>query len=141
MSTQERIIRRVYWSRCEIRAQGWIRRVSIISSLPSIQPSLKAWAWGWPSAARLSKPTAGDCGRPRTSAEAQRFSSRYPLTLRGCHDQSGPVYLITTRKSYQSSNRIVANTLRPALEGQDANQRQGSKNQNSFTHGGRIFRI
>src|SRR5262249_52553458 len=39
---------------------------------------------------QLSRPTAGDCGRPRTSTEAQPFSSHYPLTLRGCHDQSGP---------------------------------------------------
>src|SRR5215475_8480757 len=119
MSTQGRITRRVCWSQCEIQAQGWIRRVSTISSMPSIQPSLKAWAWGWPSAARLSRPTAGDCGRPPTSTEAQPFSLHYPLTLRGCHDQSEPVYLITKRKSYQSRRRIVANTLRPALEGQD----------------------
>src|SRR5262249_47294296 len=84
---------------------------------------------------------AGDCGRPRTSTEAQPFSSHYPLTLRGCHDQSGPLDLIPKRKSYQSRKRIVANTVRPALEGQDGNQRRGSKSQNSFTHGAPLSRI
>src|SRR5262249_47562630 len=35
----------------EHRLLGWIRRVSIIFSTHSIRLSLRAWAWGWRSAA------------------------------------------------------------------------------------------
>ena len=39
----------------------------------------KVSAWAWPSAARLSKRTAGACGRRRIEAREQPFTSRYQL--------------------------------------------------------------
>jgi hypothetical protein len=38
-----------------------------------------AWAWGSRSAARLSKPIVGGCGRPVASRGAPSFSLRFPL--------------------------------------------------------------
>ena len=69
--------------------RGLIRRVSTISSMPSIRPSLKAWAWGWRSAARLSRPTAGGCGRQQMRHAAPSFSSRCQLVARRSHDGTG----------------------------------------------------
>src|SRR4029077_6529678 len=76
------MIRRACWSQCEIRVRGWIRRVSIIFSRLSLRPNLKAWAWGWRSVARLSRPTAGGYGPYRTTVPAQRFNSRCTLVLK-----------------------------------------------------------
>ncbi len=50
--------------------------------MPSTQPSPAAWAWGYRSAARSSKPTEGGCGLGRTHPRAPSFSSRCPLPER-----------------------------------------------------------
>ena len=51
---------------------------------PLLRLNLMAWGWGWRSAARLSKPTAGGCGEARTSLKALSFSSRCPLRPKAC---------------------------------------------------------
>jgi len=43
---------------------------------PSTRRSSTAWAWASRSAARLSKPMVGGCGRPGASREARSFSLR-----------------------------------------------------------------
>src|SRR5262249_3112969 len=56
-------------------ARGSPRRVWPSSSRPSIPPSQRGWAWGWRSAARLSRRTVGSCGRRATQAQARPFTS------------------------------------------------------------------
>ena len=51
-----------------------------VSLNPSTRRSQTAWAWGSRSAARLSKPMAGGCGRPAASRGAPSFSLRSPPT-------------------------------------------------------------
>ena len=65
ISTGDSRVRTACSSRCGIRARGWRRRASSASSRPSTRPSPAAWGWGCRSAARSSKRTADDCGRPR----------------------------------------------------------------------------
>src|ERR1700755_2133114 len=59
---------------------GCARRACRVCLNPSTRPSPTAWAWASRSAARLSKPTAGGCGRPTASRGGLCFSSRSPLT-------------------------------------------------------------
>jgi len=47
---------------------------------PSTRRSPTAWAWASRSAARLSKPMVGGCGRPGASRGVPSFSLRFPLT-------------------------------------------------------------
>ena len=65
---------------------GRIRAISMASSRLSIQPSLTAWAWDWPSAAQLSRRTAGDSGRQRMTTEALYFNSPCRLVTGRRHD-------------------------------------------------------
>ena len=66
-------------SRCGIPALGCARRACRVSLNPSTRPSPTAWAWASRSAARLSKPMVGGCGRPAASRGALSFSLRSPL--------------------------------------------------------------
>src|SRR6202040_4089057 len=47
---------------------------------PSTRRSPTAWAWASQSAARLSKPMVGGCGRPAASRGVLSFSLRSPLS-------------------------------------------------------------
>src|SRR6266436_7520167 len=69
------MMRRACSSQWEIRAPAWIRVVSTASSTRSLRPSLTVWAWGWRSAARLWRPTAAGCGRPRMCLTALSCNS------------------------------------------------------------------
>src|SRR5437660_56239 len=51
-----------------------------VSLNPSTRRSPTAWAWASRSAARLSKPMVGGCGRPGASRGVLSFSLRSPLT-------------------------------------------------------------
>src|SRR5258708_16024560 len=59
---------------------GCARRACRVSLNPSTRRSPPAWAWASRSAARLSKPMVGGCGRPGASRGALSFSLRSPLT-------------------------------------------------------------
>jgi PAS domain S-box-containing protein len=63
-------------SKSEIPARGSIRRISTGCSSPSIRPSPMGSAWGWRSAARLSKRMAGRCRQHRTGLMAPLFNLR-----------------------------------------------------------------
>src|SRR6266566_3919222 len=67
-------------SQCEIRVPDWHLRLLSTSSRPSTRGSPTAWAWASRSAARLSKPMVGGCGRPGASRGVLSFSLRSPLT-------------------------------------------------------------
>ena len=47
---------------CKIPVSGSMHRISKRSSMLSTPPSHRAWGWGWRSAVRLSRTTAGGCG-------------------------------------------------------------------------------
>src|SRR3954463_14746125 len=72
--------RRACASRCGIPAMGCARRACRVSLNPSTRRSPTAWAWASRSAARLSKPMVGGCGRPGASRVVLSFSLRSPLT-------------------------------------------------------------
>src|SRR6266511_4190153 len=59
---------------------GCARRACRISLNPSTRRSPTAWAWASRSAARLSKPMVGGCGRSGASRGVLSFSLRSPLT-------------------------------------------------------------
>src|SRR6476659_5948285 len=59
---------------------GCARRASRVSVNPSTRRSPTAWALASRSAARLSKPMVGGCGRPGASRGVLSFSLRSPLT-------------------------------------------------------------
>src|SRR6476660_363468 len=56
------------------------RRACRVSLNPSTRRSPTAWAWASRSAAGLSKPMVGGCGRPGASRRVLSFSLRSPLT-------------------------------------------------------------
>ena len=84
----------------EIQAQGCIVRVSIAYLPRSIPPNFKGWAWGWLSAARLSRPTAGGCGQYQTMVPAQRFS----LLCRSTSRRPKKTHILRYAKSPRSRN-------------------------------------
>ena len=53
---------------------GCARRASRVCSSHSTRPSPTAWAWAYLSAARLSKPMVGGCGRPGASRGVLSFT-------------------------------------------------------------------
>jgi C4-dicarboxylate-specific signal transduction histidine kinase len=52
-------------------------RISKRSSILSTPPSRREWGWGWRSAARLLRTTAGGCGPYRMMVPARRFNLRF----------------------------------------------------------------
>jgi light-regulated signal transduction histidine kinase (bacteriophytochrome) len=61
-------------------AMGCGQRACRVSLNPSTRRSRTAWAWASRSAARLSKPMVGGCGRPVASRGVLSSSLRSPLT-------------------------------------------------------------
>src|SRR5258707_680849 len=59
---------------------GCARRACRVSLNPSTRRSPTAWAWASRSAAQLSKPMVGGCGRPGASRGVLSFSLLSPLT-------------------------------------------------------------
>ena len=63
------------WSRSRTPAPGWRRRSRSVSSNPSSPRSPTAWAWGFRSADRSSKPMGDGCGRRPANRRAPRSAS------------------------------------------------------------------
>src|SRR5262245_55640611 len=68
--------RRGSWSPWAIPGRAWTRSSLTGCSTPSIRPSRTGWAWGWRSAAGLSKRTGVGCGRRPMCRRAPSCSSR-----------------------------------------------------------------
>ena len=54
-----------------------------------ILQSGRGWAWGWPSAVRLSKHMGAGFGRPRTMAPALRFGLVCPFRVEAAREIPG----------------------------------------------------
>src|SRR5207244_8460439 len=58
------------------------------SLIPFTPPKPAAWEWGWQSAERLSRPTAGGCGPRPVYRRVPHSSSGCPRKVAAGHDRS-----------------------------------------------------
>src|SRR5215470_17745864 len=91
-------------SPCAIPGRAWTRSSVTGCSTPSIPPRRMGWAWGWRSAAGLSRRTAAGCGRRPMCPTVPSCSSRCRSGMRrGMMEAEALVFVVDDDASLRAS--------------------------------------
>src|SRR6476619_3387707 len=85
---------------------GCARRSCRVSLNPSTRRSPTAWAWASRSAARLSKPMVGGCGRRGASRGVLCFSLRSPRLQADRDHVDVPLWPLATDRIFMADGRF-----------------------------------